>query len=147
TRIADYGLIGDCHTAALISRHGSIDWLCTPYFDSPSLFGRLLDAEQAAHFSIQPAAAFNSRSEYVGNSGVLKTTFETGQGRATLTDFMPLDIGKPPRPFARPHATRQLIRIIEGISGEVALQIDIHPRPNYGLDKAGLCPFEQGVLI
>lgn len=147
TKIADYGLIGDCYTAALVSHHGSIDWLCIPRFDSPSLFARILDTERGGYFAIQPTIPFTACADYVGNSGVLKTTFETSQGKVTLTDFMPLGIGNPPKPFARPHAPRRLIRLIEGIAGEVPLNVDIRPRPHYARDKPEFRAFEQGLII
>lgn len=91
--IEDYGLIGDCRTAALVSSTGSIDWMCLPDFDGPAIFGRLLDARRGGHFSIRPAAAFESRMDYVEESAVLRTTFRTASGLAALTDFMPLVAG------------------------------------------------------
>src|SRR5258705_12851937 len=72
--IGDYALIGDCHSAALVSSAGSIDWCCLPRFDSDSCFGRLLDHEPGGHFSIAPAGAWTSRREYRGDSLVLVTT-------------------------------------------------------------------------
>jgi GH15 family glucan-1,4-alpha-glucosidase len=147
TRIADYGLIGDCHTAALVSRFGSVDWLCVPRFDSPSLFGRILDADRGGCFAIQPADSFDSSFEYIDNSGVLRTTFETDRGKATLTDFMPLASGASPQPFSNPRAPHRLIRIIEGVAGEVAFNISLQPRPNYGRDQAAFGAFEHGLAV
>lgn len=147
TKIADYGLIGDCHTAALVSRFGSIDWLCVPRFDSPSLFGRILDADRGGCFAIQPADSFDAGFEYIGNSGVLKTTFETDRGKAALIDFMPLSAGKRPRSFAKPHVAHRLIRIVEGLAGEVTLKVNVQPRPNYGRDKPGFGAFEHGLTL
>lgn len=147
TPIADYGLIGDCHTAALVSRHGSIDWLCVPRFDSPSLFGRILDAERGGCFAIQPAESFNSSFEYIEDSGVLRTTFETDRGKAALTDFMPLEPGESPQPFSKPHAAHRLIRLVEGVSGDVTLNVSLQPRPNYGREKAAFGAFEHGLTV
>ncbi|HTX06524.1 MAG TPA: trehalase-like domain-containing protein, partial [Steroidobacteraceae bacterium] len=72
--ISDYALIGDCHSAALVSRQGSIDWCCLPRFDSDSCFGRLLDCSNGGHFQIAPAGRFSSRREYLEKSLVLATT-------------------------------------------------------------------------
>jgi pentatricopeptide repeat protein len=145
--IADYGLIGDCHSAALVSNRGSIDWLCAPRFDSPSLFARILDAGRGGHFAVHPAGEFHSRHEYAGYSGVLKTTFETANGAAVLTDFMPLEIGEEPLPWAKPRAPRRLIRLIEGTRGAVELAIEIAPRPDYGRGEPSLLATARGLQI
>ena len=129
--LSRYGLIGDCRTAALISDRGSIDWLCAPDFDSPSLFARLLDARRGGHFTIRPTARFDSTAAYAGHSGVLETAFRTASGTARLTDFMPLTQGEPPQRFSLPRSRRRLVRIVEGIKGEVELEVDFAPRPDY----------------
>ena len=77
--IADFGFLSDCHCAALVSRDGSIDWWCVPRFDSPSVFGRLLDPE-AGFWAIRPMEEFRSERHYVGNSLVLRTVFRTATG-------------------------------------------------------------------
>jgi GH15 family glucan-1,4-alpha-glucosidase len=133
--IADYGLIGDCHTAALVSNEGSIDWLCLPDFDAPALFGRLLDARRGGHFAVRPAPPFESASAYIADSAVLQTTFRTASGSATLTDFMPL------------HAERRVIRIVEGVQGEVEFLIECRPRPDYGARAAKVATAEGAVSI
>src|SRR3972149_4863061 len=88
--IGDYAIIGDCRSAALISRAGSIDWLCWPRFDSPSLFGALLDPALGGAFAIHPVEHFTSERRYVGDTNVLETTFICPSGRARLIDFMPV---------------------------------------------------------
>src|SRR6516165_2725061 len=85
--IADYALLADCNSAALVARDGSIDWLCLPRFDSPSVFGRILDPD-AGHWSIRPASAFTSRRRYLPGSLVVETTFTTDTGVVTLTDAL-----------------------------------------------------------
>ncbi len=130
--IADYGLIGDCHTAALVSSEGSIDWLCAPRFDSPSIFARLLDAQRGGYFAIHPTEPFRSTQAYEGYSGILRTTFQTASGSAVLIDFMPLRPGDGARPFGRPRAPRRLIRLLHAETGEVGFAIDFRPRPEYG---------------
>ena len=77
--IGDYGLLSDCNSAALVGRDGSIDWLCLPRYDSPSVFARILDPD-AGHWSIRPRGRWQSRRRYVPGSLVLETTFETGGG-------------------------------------------------------------------
>src|SRR3954447_20999077 len=87
--IADYALLSDCRSAALVSRGGSIDWLCFPRFDSPSVFGRLLD-DAAGHWVIRPGTGepFEATRRYVDDSLLLETTFTTAGGSATLTDAL-----------------------------------------------------------
>jgi GH15 family glucan-1,4-alpha-glucosidase len=87
--IAEHALLSDCHSAALVTRSGSVDWLCFPRFDSPSVLGRLLD-DHAGHWSITQAAPFESRRRYVDRSMVLETTFHTSSGRLVLTDALAL---------------------------------------------------------
>ncbi|GAB4332005.1 MAG: glycoside hydrolase family 15 protein [Dehalococcoidia bacterium] len=145
--IADYGLIGDCHTAALVSGDGSVDWLCLPRFDGPSIFGRLLDMELGGHFAVRPLEDFVSEVAYVGHSGVLRATFRTASGTATLTDFMPLRAGDGAQPFARVRAKRRLVRLIEGQHGEVTLGVDFRPRPEYGTVVPSVRVVEDGVQV
>ncbi len=88
--LSDYGVIGNCHTAALVSREGSIDWLCLPRFDSPSLFARVLDLQQGGFWSIQPSTAFEANHRYLGETNVLETTFTCDEGKVMLLDLMDL---------------------------------------------------------
>jgi len=124
--IADYALIGDCHSAALVSRKGSIDWCCLPRFDSDSCFGRLLDAQRGGHFSISPLDDCQMRREYRGDSLVLSTTFESGSGAVRLTDFFAMRRG------GRKHPRRELVRIVEGLRGTMRLRVEFVPRFDYG---------------
>ncbi|MEU7058178.1 glycoside hydrolase family 15 protein [Streptomyces sp. NPDC046197] len=129
--IADYALISDRHSAALISRDGSVDWLCFPRFDSPSMFGRLLD-EEAGHWSIRPSASCEVSRRYVEQTMVLETTFRTASGTVVLTDALlvgadngghRLGVGVP----------RLLARRVSGVDGEVPMETVYRPRPEYGL--------------
>jgi Domain of unknown function (DUF5911) len=85
--IGDYALLSDCRSAALVSRHGSVDWLCFPRFDGPSVFARLLDHE-AGHFSVRVAGATEVTRRYLDGTMVLETTFRTPTGTAVLLDAM-----------------------------------------------------------
>ena len=124
--IGDYAIIGDCRTAALVSQDGSIDWLCLPHFSGPSVFAAILDPEQGGRFRIRPAGRFRSARRYLGPTAVLETTFETPTGLARLVDVMPVvkDTGSL-------HPLREVLRIIEGIEGEVSFEVEWEPRPNY----------------
>jgi len=140
--IADYGFLSDCHSAALVDRSGSVDWFCVPRFDSPSVFGRLLDAE-AGHWVIRPGEDFTTERRYVGNSLVLRTVFRTASGEVAVTDALALaagarghDIG-----LASPHV---LLRRIEGLSGAVPMCSELAPRMEYGRTEPHLSGVEGG---
>ncbi|MGW1893107.1 glycoside hydrolase family 15 protein [Streptomyces sp. NPDC002004] len=121
-RIEDYALIGDHQTAALVGRNGSIDWLCLPRFDSPACFASLLGDEENGHWRIAPAGAdVCTRREYRGNSLVLDTVWETDEGAVLVTDLMPQRDRAP-----------DVVRIVEGLSGEVAVRSTLRLRFDYG---------------
>ncbi len=129
--IAEYGLLADCNSAALVARDGSIDWLCLPRYDSSSVFGRILDPA-AGHWSIRPSGAFTSKRRYLPGTLVIETTFTTDTGTAKVTDALVFAVGQ------RGHdlgfdAPRELVRSVEGISGEVELVFELAPRTEYGL--------------
>jgi GH15 family glucan-1,4-alpha-glucosidase len=126
--IADYGVIGNCHTAALVSRDGSIDWLCLPRFDSPSLFARILDLERGGFWKIQPSIQFESCHQYLDSTNVLKTTIACNTGRALLLDFMEISDDQEMQHSDKPG---KLIRIVEGLEGTVNLTCICAPRPDY----------------
>ena len=127
--IADYAIIGCTRSAALISRAGSIDWLCWPRFDSPSLFARMLDYDRGGYFAIRPAGQFKATRRYLPRTNVLETPFECASGSAKLIDLMPVMREEDKRVRLTPF--RQLLRRIEGISGEVPIEVQFSPRTNY----------------
>src|SRR5438067_66163 len=129
--IAEYGLLADCNTAALVSRDGSIDWLCLPRYDAPSVFARILDPD-AGHWSIRPAGSFTSTRRYLPGTLVIETTFFTEAGVVRLTDA--LVFAESQRGHALGHdGPHELLRSIEGVSGDVELLFDLAPRTEYGL--------------
>src|SRR5690606_2502080 len=130
--IADYGLIGDMHTCALVSKAGSIDWACFPRFDSASVFGRILDWERGGFCSLRPRGPYSVTRHYRHNTHVLDTIFETPSGRLALTDFMPVTAGVE-HPSPRELRTRrQIIRILRCERGSVEFEMQCSPRFDYG---------------
>jgi GH15 family glucan-1,4-alpha-glucosidase len=126
--IGDYAVIGDCHSAALVSRGGSIDWCCLPRFDSGSAFGRLLDWGRGGHCQLAPTgrAKWEITREYLDDSLVLKTTFQGSSGEAVLLDCFVI------RESAHLVWERQILRVVEGRRGSVELEIRVAPRFDYG---------------
>jgi GH15 family glucan-1,4-alpha-glucosidase len=121
-RIEDYGLIGDLQTAALVGRDGSIDWLCLPRFDSPACFAALLDDERAGRWLLAPTSGGAcTRRRYRGDSLVLESEWVTADGTARVIDLMP------PRGEAP-----DVVRIVEGVSGRVAMRSELVLRFDYG---------------
>jgi GH15 family glucan-1,4-alpha-glucosidase len=127
--IADYAVIGCTRSVALISRGGSIDWLCWPRFDSASIFGRLLDLEKGGFFAIHPAEAHDARRCYIEGTNVIETTFTTTSGTARLLDLMPVVTEEEKKTRLSPF--RQLLRRIEIIDGEMPIELVYAPRPDY----------------
>jgi pentatricopeptide repeat protein len=127
--IGDYGYISDCHSCALISLAGSIDWCCMPRIDSDSIFGRMLDWNEGGYCHIQPRGSYQRKRKYLKDTLILETTFETDKGKCRLVDFFPMKIG------GRHVPHNQLIRILEGLEGEVEIELDIVPRFDYGAIK------------
>jgi GH15 family glucan-1,4-alpha-glucosidase len=125
--IGDYAIIGDCRSAALVSREGSLDWLCWPRFDSPSIFAALLDSE-AGHWRIAPTAPFETKRRYVDETNVLETRFQTETGSLLLIDLMPLASEEEKRTLLLPE--HEILRLVVCEEGEVEVEILFDP----GLD-------------
>lgn len=128
--IGEYAMIGDCHAAALVSRAGEIDWCCLPRFDSRSCFGRLLDWNQGGHCAIRPEGDQTTEFRcYLDDTLVLETTFRTPGGEARLLDCFTMRVGGKTAPY------RQILRIVEGVRGRVALRLRVAARFDYGAIK------------
>jgi GH15 family glucan-1,4-alpha-glucosidase len=128
--IEDYGLIGNMHTAALVGRNGSIDWLCLPHFDSPSVFAAVLDDKKGGYFKIAPTAEKVTRKQlYWPETNVLVTRFLLADGVVEVIDYMPVgpDRGEP--------GFRQIIRRVEAIRGSVPMRVECYPAFNYARDE------------
>jgi GH15 family glucan-1,4-alpha-glucosidase len=122
SRIEDYAIIADTHTAALVSRDGSIDWLCLPRFDSGACFAALLGDDGNGHWRIAPAGGVRGvRRRYRGDTLVLETEFETEDGVARLVDFMVPRLADP-----------DVVRLVEGVRGRVPMRMELRIRFDYG---------------
>jgi GH15 family glucan-1,4-alpha-glucosidase len=129
--IADYALLSDCSSAALVSRAGSVDWLCLPRFDSPSVFARLLDPD-AGRWSIAPVASARVERRYLPGTLIVETTFTTDTGTVRLRDALAFAEGKRGHDLGL-DAPHELVRHVEGVAGEVELTLELAPRAEYGL--------------
>ena len=137
--ISDYGVIGDMHSAALVSTSGSIDWLCFPRFDSPSVFAAILDDQRGGRFAIQPVGEYRSTQAYLPDTNILVTTFHTDSGQATLTDFMPMaeDVT---------FSEHEVVRLARCEAGEVTLESLFQPRLDYARASTRLTVEPRGVV-
>ena len=143
TPIADYALLSDRHSAALVARDGSIDWLCFPRFDSPSIFARLL-GDGAGHWSMRAVAAAEVTRRYLPRTMVLETTFRTPTGTVALTDALAMGDGNRGHQLGK-DAPHLLLRRATCIEGEVELSVEYVPRPEYGLAHPLLEDVDGGV--
>ena len=131
--LRDYALIGDAHTAALVSSDGSIDWLCWPRFDSPAVFCRLLDKAKGGHFRVgpsEPPRATPTRS-YVEETNVLATVFAGDAGRFRLTDLMPVERLSETHEREDIASSYRVVRLLEGLEGESAVEVSFRPTFDY----------------
>ena len=137
--IEDHGIIGDLHTAALVATDGTIDWLCLPAFDSPSVFASILDDERGGHFSLRCAEYTRSQQLYLPGTNVLLTRFITPEGVAEVLDFMPIEDDRESR--------HDLIRDIRVISGRIPIDIDCRPAFDYARQDHTIEFVKSGVIF
>src|SRR3954470_10059965 len=142
TPIGEYGLLADCNSAALVSRDGSIDWLCLPRYDSDAIFARILDPD-GGHWSIRPVGEYRVERRYVPGSLVIETTFTTAAGVARLRDAMAFASGQRGHDLGY-DAPHEVLRAVEGVSGSVELVMELVPRPEYGLVRPLIRVVEGG---
>lgn len=136
SKIEDYGLIGNTYTSALVSRIGSIDWLCAPRFDSDSCFSALVGYDEHGRWSIRPSVEVReTRQEYRGDTMILETEFVCDSGVARLIEFMP--VGN----------RCDVVRIAEGVEGEVPLEMILNVRFGYGADAPLIRKMDDGTYF
>ena len=139
--IADHGLIGDLQTAALVTTDGSIDWFCVPRFDSPSVFGALLDRGLGGRFRIRPSVdAFSSQQMYLPDTAILITRFLTPEGIGEVVDFMPVS-GEVATDRHR------LVRLVRCVRGRMTFELDVAPRFDYGRKRHELDITDSGAVF
>lgn len=140
--IANHGLIGDLQTAALVSTDGTIDWYCTPRFDSPSVFASLLDHDRGGHFRIAPTGSdYVTKQLYFPDSAILITRFMTSDGVGEVIDFMPIDH---PETATAHHMLMRRVRVVRG---SMRFSLDCTPRFDYGRRKHELAMAEHGAVF
>jgi GH15 family glucan-1,4-alpha-glucosidase len=139
--IAEHGIIGDLHSIALVGTDGRIDWYCCPRFDSPSVFGAILDADRGGFYRISPVSdEWVPKQLYLPDTNVLITRFLTGGGVGEVQDFMPIQTG------IGPHRHR-LVRRVLGVRGEMRYRVEVLPRFNFARDEHETIFHENGVLF
>jgi GH15 family glucan-1,4-alpha-glucosidase len=140
--IAEHGVIGDLHTAALVGTDGTIDWYCCPHFDSPSVFGAILDRRRGGYYRIAPVGDdWTPKQLYFPDTNVLITRFLTTDGVGEVQDFMPIH-DAPGSVFRH-----RLIRRVLGVRGELTFRIEVEPRFDYGRDPHSIVFHENGVVF
>ncbi len=142
--IGDYGLLSDCHSAALVSSAGSVDWLCFPRFDSPAVFGRLL-GEQAGHWVIRPVGEASCSRRYVARTLVLETAYRAADGVVTVTDALAVGGGDRGHDLGA-GAPGVLLRQVTCTHGTAEVDVEFAPRPEYGLVHPLLREVSGGLL-
>ena len=126
--IEDHGIIGNLRTAALVATDGAIDWFCLPRFDSPSIFGALLDHKKGGRFSLAPQGEFSRQQHYWPSTNVLISRFRSADGAAEITDFMPMG-------DAKERDRCPLVRLVTAVRGKVPFRMECQPEFNYGRDS------------
>jgi GH15 family glucan-1,4-alpha-glucosidase len=137
--IEDHGIIGDLYTAALVGTDGTIDWLCLPDFDSPSVFCSILDDEKGGHFKLRPVQDFRSYQIYLPDTNVLLTRFLSPEGVAEVLDFMPIEDARETR--------HDLIRDVRVVTGRMTVEVDCRPAFDYARREHEIEPVEGGVIF
>src|SRR5262245_21636450 len=122
SRIEDYGLIGDTKGSALVSRNGDIDWLCVPRFDSEACFAALLGRDEHGRWGMRPTTSVRAREQrYRDRTMILETELQCDEGAVRIIDFMAMEPGR-----------SDVVRLVEGISGQVSMEMTLDARFGYG---------------
>ena len=128
----NYGIIGNCQSSALIYKDSSIDWCCLPRFDSPSIFGKIIDNKIGGFFKIEPIGNYNVKQEYFKNTSILKTTFNNGFDKFEVIDYMPRYQLKKNNYYSPP----EISRIVRLINGNPQIKIIYDPKLDYSLGES-----------
>ncbi|MFQ5881482.1 MAG: glycoside hydrolase family 15 protein [Candidatus Methylomirabilales bacterium] len=146
--IENYGIIGDMHTVALVGMNGSIDWFCFPHFDSPSIFGAILDDKKGGHFKIAAAGGITHKQFYWPETNVLITRFLSPDGVGEVTDYMPVGVPE------KGHGRHQLVRRVTVVRGAMTFRMECRPAFNYARDEhktqvtaEGACFYSPGLSL
>jgi GH15 family glucan-1,4-alpha-glucosidase len=146
--IADYGVIGDMHTAVLIGSEGSIDWGCLPYFDSPAMFLRLLDYRKGGYCSLEVASCAATSRRYLGPTNILETTFAASGGRLVLTDFMPVQKRDGPDPTGQDVSTdHRVVRLLRCTEGAIDVRLAIKPTFSFASETSKVHSGGDGIVV
>ena len=146
--IGDYALLSDCHSCALVSTDGSIDWCTFHRFEARPVFGRILDWAKAGFFRIAPVDDdYEARRRYLPGTNVLETTFRTPTGTLVLTDFFAFRVPEPGEDAHSAHPDHQLIRIARCAEGEIAVKVKLVPRFDYGLTTPRLETLADDLVV
>jgi len=139
--ISDYAIVGDCHTAALISREGSVDWMCLPHFDSDAMFLRLLDEQKGGFCEVRPVGGGRPARTYDGDTAILRTTWDVnGGGKVIVRDFMPVEHsvdleGLDPQDSEQDVITRhEMVRMVECVGSPVTVLIEVKPTSRWATE-------------
>jgi GH15 family glucan-1,4-alpha-glucosidase len=139
--IAEHGVIGDLRTAALVTTDGSIDWFCSPRFDSPSVFGALLDPDRGGHCSVRPSGtSYTTKQLYLPDTAILITRFLAEDGVGEVVDFMPPAPGNGP-------AQHRLVRMLTCVRGALTFDVTVAPRFDYGRREHDLAVTDAGAVF
>ncbi len=137
--IEDHGIIGNLHTAALVGTDGTIDWMCLPAFDSPSVFCSILDDEKGGHFALRPAEYTRSQQIYLPDTNILLTRFFSSEGLAETLDFMPI--------VTRPEDRQRLVRNARVIRGKMDFRVECRPAFDYARRDHSLSVGKSGAVF
>lgn len=144
--IRDYAVIGNLRSAVLISKHGSIDWACAPFIDSPSVFAALLDDEKGGYWSVKPVDAYSVEQRYIKRTNIVVTRFTTQTGTLELTDYLPIEPEKTFLP-AEDDTTFKLKRRVMCTEGEVPVHVEFVPRFDYARGVTSFSTVDHGVCV
>ena len=141
--IGDYGMIGDLRSAALVSKQGSIDWMCLPRFDSPWIFGRLLDWDKGGYLQLGLPGGALAYRQYRRDSNVIQTVWSKGPARMRVVDWMPIAVTSN---RVRPPESLRLIRMMQPVAGSSEWRLTFKPRFDYGRLVPSVTSIRPGLL-